>query len=235
MSRPPDNDGSIRRFRHEDRNTVWALSQIPHIGATADPSVPLDLSRDDPGDWDDLWDIETSHIKRGGDFLVYELDGRVVATGAVMPDRTGTAEINHIRVHPALRRRGIGRAIMQELEQRAIALGCERTHLDTTVAQPEAIAFYRGLGYAETGREKYPDWELVFFTKELRADKTSTLNSGRTVGDARLAADQVRTRNALLDRLRTGFASDDRVAAVWPMARSVVAMRTRSATSISSW
>lgn len=215
MSLVSVSGGIIRRYRHGDRKTVWALSQIPHIGATADPSVPLDLERDDPGPWGDLWDIEASHIEMGGDFLVYELDGRVVGMGAVMPDDEGTAEVNHVRVHPALRRRGIGRAVMQALEQRAIELGCVRTHLDTTVAQPEAIAFYRSLGYEETGREKYPDWELVFFTKQLGADKITTLNPGLTVGDVELARRQVRARSTLIEKLREALASDERVAAVW--------------------
>lgn len=215
MSRFSIDDGLIRRYRDEDRKTVWALSQIPHIGATADPAAPLDLSRDDPGNWDDLWDIDASHIARGGDFLVYELDGRVVAMGAVMPDGAGTAEVNHVRVHPALRRRGIGRAIMRALERRAIELGCVRMHLDTTVAQPEAIAFYRSLGYEESGREKFPDWELIFFMRELRGDKTMTLNSGLAVGDAELAAEQARARLALIENLRVGLAADDRVEAVW--------------------
>ena len=215
VSRVSIGDGRIRRYRHEDRKTVWALSQIPHIGATADPAAPLDLSRDDPGNWDDLWDIDASHIARGGDFLVYELDGRVVAMGAVMPDGAGTSEVNYVRVHPALRRRGIGRAVMRALERRAIVLGCVRMHLDTTVAQPEAIAFYRSLGYVESGREKLPDWELIFFTKELRSDKTMTLNSGLVVGDAEMAAEQVRARLALVEGLRVGLATDDRVEAVW--------------------
>src|SRR5438445_1765384 len=128
MSRFSISDGFSRRYNPEDRKSVGALSQIPHIGATADPTAPLDLSRDDPGNWDDLWDIDASHIARGGDFLVYELDGRVVAMGAILPDAAGTAEVNHVRVHPALRRRGIGRAIMRALERRAIVLGCVRTH-----------------------------------------------------------------------------------------------------------
>jgi ribosomal protein S18 acetylase RimI-like enzyme len=215
MSRLSIDDGLIRRYRDEDRNTVWALSQIPHIGATADPSAPLDLSRDDPGNWVDLWDIHASHIARGGDFLVYELDGRIVAMGAVIPDREGTAEVNYVRVHPAMRRRGIGRAVMRALERRAIELGCVRMHLDTTVAQPEAIAFYRSLGYEEAGREKFPHWELVFFTRELRTDQILSLNSGLAVGDPELAVEQVSARVVLLENLRAGLSEDDRVEALW--------------------
>src|SRR5438445_13709552 len=101
MSRFSITEGFIRRYSPEDRKTVWALSQIPHIGATADPTVPLDLSRDDPGNWDDLWDIDASHIARGGDFLVYELDGRVVATGAILLHHLATSEVNPVRVQSA--------------------------------------------------------------------------------------------------------------------------------------
>jgi ribosomal protein S18 acetylase RimI-like enzyme len=87
--------------------------------------------------------------------------------GAVMPDGEGGAEVNYVRVHPALRRRGFGRIVMDALERRAVELGCTRTHLDTTVEQPEAVAFYRSIGYEECGREKHPGWELILFAKEL--------------------------------------------------------------------
>jgi predicted nucleotidyltransferase len=88
-------------------------------------------------------------------------------------------------------------------------------HLDTTVQQPEAVAFYRSLGYEEIGREQFPGWELIFFSRELRADKITTLNSGLRVGDVDLSVQQVRARDELLERLRAGMAADDRVEAVW--------------------
>lgn len=158
----------IRRYQAADRPTVWALSQIPHIGATADPTAPLALPpRDDPGGFDDLYDIEASFVRRGGDFLVVELDAHVVAMGGIVPNAQGQAEVRRVRVHPALRRRGLGRALMQALEQRAAQLGLQEMHLDTTISQPEALAFYRSLGYQEVGRQKFPHWELVFFTKHL--------------------------------------------------------------------
>jgi hypothetical protein len=56
---------------------------------------------------------------------------------------------------------------MTALEERAAQLGMSEMHLDTTLQQPEAVAFYRALGYQEIGREKFPDWELVYFIKQL--------------------------------------------------------------------
>jgi GNAT superfamily N-acetyltransferase len=158
----------IRQYRDSDRPTVWALSQIPHRGETADPTVPLDLpEREDPGNFDDLRNINESFIGRGGDFLVLELDSRIVAMGGIVPNERGQAEVLRVRVHPALRRRGLGRAIMAALEERAAQLGMGEMHLDTTVQQPEAVAFYRGLGYQETGRKQFPGWELIYFVKQL--------------------------------------------------------------------
>ncbi len=41
----------------------------------------------------------------------------------------------------------------------------------STRPSPEAVAFYRAIGYEELGREKHPSWELIFFTKELVASR----------------------------------------------------------------
>lgn len=165
----------IRRYQPADRPTVWALASLPHIGETADPAAPLDLPlRNDPGGFDDLYDIEASFVRCRGDFLVLEMDSRVVAMGGIVPNEQGQAEVLRVRVHPALRRRGAGRAVMSALERRAVELGLQEMHLDTTVSQPEALAFYQALGYKEVGREKFPAWELVFFTKRV-AELSSTL------------------------------------------------------------
>jgi hypothetical protein len=43
--------------------------------------------------------------------------------------------------------------------------------LDTATNQPEAMAFYQGLGYREVGRERQPSWTwtLVYYAKNLVA------------------------------------------------------------------
>lgn len=105
----------------------------------------------------------------GGEFLVGELDGALVAMGGIRPSGGSTAAVHHIRVHPATRRRGYGRLLMAALETSAARLGLSALHLDTASNQPEAMAFYRSLGYAEAGRETQPGWAwtLVYFTKHL--------------------------------------------------------------------
>lgn len=158
----------VRRYAPEDRDQVWALNHIPFRGHTADPSMPLPLPpATDPGHFADLHDVQESFLDAGGEFLVVELDGAVVGMGGIRPTDPGRAEVLRVRVHPATRRLGVGRALMGELEARARDLGIAELVLETTVEQPEAIAFYSGLGYRETGRRLVPDWELVFFSKSL--------------------------------------------------------------------
>jgi N-acetylglutamate synthase-like GNAT family acetyltransferase len=110
----------------------------------------------------------SSFVDVGGEFLVVEVDGRIVGMGGIRANGARQAEVLRVRVHPAMRRLGVGRALMNSLEAAAGELGYGELHLDTTVDQPEAIAFYTALGYAEVGRQSFPEWELVFFTKPTR-------------------------------------------------------------------
>jgi ribosomal protein S18 acetylase RimI-like enzyme len=110
-----------------------------------------------------------SFVGCGGDFVVAETDGQLVGMGGIKPTGAGRAEVLRVRVHPALRRCGVGRQVIRELETRAVALGLSALHLDTADNQPDAVAFYLALGYQETGRETQPDWSwtLVYFGKQL--------------------------------------------------------------------
>ncbi len=161
----------LRRFRPADNGYVWALSRIANIGHTADPSAPLPLPPLDepPAEFPWLADIDGSFINVGGEFLVGHVDGDLAAIGGIRPTDDVQAEIKYVRVHPAIRRRGTGRLLMRGLEEAAAELGFQQLHLDTASNQPEAVAFYRSLGYEEIGRETRPEWNwtLVYFRRRL--------------------------------------------------------------------
>ena len=59
---------------------------------------------------------------------------------------------------------------MARLESDAAARGYTEGWLDTATNQPEAMSFYRRIGYCEIGRETRPewDWTLVYYLKTLR-------------------------------------------------------------------
>jgi ribosomal protein S18 acetylase RimI-like enzyme len=147
------------------------LNNTPDIGRTADLTMPIDLPIPDgpPLAFPDLADVEVSFVQAGGDFIVVEEDHAIVGIGGFRPRPDGRAEMLRVRVHPARRRLGIGRAVAGELEKRAQDMGFVGMHLDTATNQPEAVAFYRALGYREVGRESRPTWSwaLVYFTKDF--------------------------------------------------------------------
>lgn len=161
----------LRRFESSDAGVVWALNALPNVGPTADTTAPLELTAlaSPPLAFPYLADINHHFVGAGGEFLVVELTGHVVGMGGIRPNTADQAEVLHIRVHPATRRQGVGRLLMHGLETRARELRFQELHLDTATNQPDALAFYRALGYADAGTETHPDWSwtLQYFTKRL--------------------------------------------------------------------
>ncbi|QDU48222.1 Acetyltransferase YpeA [Gimesia panareensis] len=79
-------------------------------------------------------------------FLVGELSGLIVAT--VMGGYEGhRGWINYLAVSPAHQRKGLGRAIMEQVEQRIRARGCPKINLQVRATNKAVIAFYESLGY----------------------------------------------------------------------------------------
>ena len=75
------------------------------------------------------------------------LEGTPVATGGWRRVADGVAEIKRMFVVAAARRRGLGRAMLSALEQRAASAGIRELVLNTGLEQPEAIALYESAGY----------------------------------------------------------------------------------------
>jgi GNAT superfamily N-acetyltransferase len=72
-----------------------------------------------------------------------------VGCGGLQRLNADTAEVRRIFLDKAARGRGIGRALLAELERHAEALGYTRVRLTTGDGQPEALALFRSAGYDE--------------------------------------------------------------------------------------
>lgn len=85
-------------------------------------------------------------LQRDADlFLVVRQDERLI--GTVLGGFDGRrGMIYHLAVDPEFRRRGVGRALMDELELRLAAKGCLKYYLLVTNDNEEAQAFYQDLG-----------------------------------------------------------------------------------------
>ena len=81
----------------------------------------------------------------------------------------GGAEVKRLFVDPQARGRGIGRALLAQIEREAKRAGVSLLQLETGVKQPEALALYRAFGYLERGPfgAYRPDPLCLFMEKRL--------------------------------------------------------------------
>jgi GNAT superfamily N-acetyltransferase len=135
--------------------------------------------------------VDATFTPPAGTFLVVEddtadagtsdVDGaapRALACGGVRridptPDGRVRYEVKHVFVRPEGRGRGIGRALMAELERIAADLGAELVVLDTNDSLLAAGALYRSTGYVEV--EPYNDNPnaTTWFAKPVSAPPAS--------------------------------------------------------------
>ncbi|MFG1945513.1 GNAT family N-acetyltransferase [Nonomuraea sp. NPDC048826] len=150
----------IRRYRWSDLDTILTLHQIclAEVGLVPGDGVYYD---------DDFPRIQEIYLACGGDFLVGEAGGRVVAMGGLKPVDSESAEVCRLRVHPEFQRRGYGAAMLSALEQRAAELGFRRLRGDTTLNQGAALALYERHGWQEIGRERVGGLTVVYGEKRL--------------------------------------------------------------------
>jgi putative acetyltransferase len=83
----------------------------------------------------------------GGFFVVARVDGALAGCGGVIPFDAAAGEVKRIFVAHDFRGRGIARAIMADLEQRARAYGYRSLRLETGIKQGAAIGLYEAIGY----------------------------------------------------------------------------------------
>ncbi|MDD2546637.1 MAG: GNAT family N-acetyltransferase [Burkholderiaceae bacterium] len=91
--------------------------------------------------------LENFTPAQGGNFLLLLRDGVAVAGGAFQRHDARTAEFKRIWTRRTLRRQGLARAVLVELEAQAMRQGYARIYLTTGFRQPEAVGLYLGQGY----------------------------------------------------------------------------------------
>jgi putative acetyltransferase len=82
-----------------------------------------------------------------GAFVVAYVGAEAVGCGAIRRIDDGTAEIKRMYVAPEWRGRGVGRRLLEALEDEARRLAVGRVVLETGVRQTRALALYRDFGF----------------------------------------------------------------------------------------
>lgn len=82
-------------------------------------------------------------------FLVGVLDEDAAPVAAVMAGYDGhRGWMNYLAVDPEQRRKGLGRALVAEVERLLAELGCPKVNIQVRADNGDAVGFYRRLGYA---------------------------------------------------------------------------------------
>jgi len=137
----------IRAFGKGDEDAVVALWQ----------ECGLTRPWNDPGK-----DIARKMTVQPELFLVGLVENKLVAT--LMAGYEGhRGWVNYLAVAREHRRQGFGRVLMQEAEERLLALGCPKVNIQVRASNAEALGFYRGIGYVQD--------EAVSLGKRLIVDR----------------------------------------------------------------
>jgi ribosomal protein S18 acetylase RimI-like enzyme len=125
----------IREF-----NLVRDYDAVIALWQSAGPGVHLGFS--------DTPEEIAKKLKRDPDlFLVAEVDDQIV--GVVLGGFDGRrGMVYHLAVAPEARGRGLGAALMAELESRLKAKGCWKYYLLVTQDNLDVLDFYRRLGWS---------------------------------------------------------------------------------------
>ena len=152
---------TIRRLKDEDAQAVSEL-----IIAT----IRISNVRDYPAKlMEELAKTQTpEHILQRASwthFYVVEESGSIIGCGAIGPywGKTDESSLFSIFVHPDHQGKGIGRAIMETLEQDEFALRARRIEIPASIT---GLPFYRKMGYSfKDGRETIDEEQLYRLEK----------------------------------------------------------------------
>lgn len=105
----------------------------------------------------------------GGDLLLLRRDGETVAGGAFRRYDSNTVELDWLWTRPELRRSGLGRRVVAELEYTATWRGYQRAYAVAGPGRPELRGLLTNAGYTALGAANAdPDpFEYLGFVKNL--------------------------------------------------------------------
>jgi drug/metabolite transporter (DMT)-like permease/GNAT superfamily N-acetyltransferase len=111
--------------------------------------------------------IADEYVAPHGALLVLFDDGEPIACGGIRSLGDGIGELKRMYVVPEARGRGVGRRLLERLEDEARGLGYRAVRLDTGERLNEALSLYRSAGYREIGDYNGNSAASHWFEKEL--------------------------------------------------------------------
>jgi GNAT superfamily N-acetyltransferase len=100
-----------------------------------------------------------SEVSSRGVFYLVEFEGVIIGMGALDQIREKTGAIKRMYIRPAYRGKGYGKALLQQLLQKAKEFGYHAIYLDSARFMTAAHNLYRSSGFIEC--EEYPETEIL--------------------------------------------------------------------------
>ncbi|MDJ0898649.1 MAG: GNAT family N-acetyltransferase [Xenococcus sp. MO_188.B8] len=146
----------IRDWQHKDR--PGAAQVISNVLAEYGLSwQPTEADRD-------VIEVETAYLESGGEFWVVEFQGKIVGTAAYYPIARGeqAVEIRKMYLLPEFRGQGLGRYLLQHLEQAIAKKGFKEIWIETASVLSEAVVLYEKHGYQPASGVETARCDLVY-------------------------------------------------------------------------
>ncbi len=113
----------------------------------------------------DVINVEECYLATGGEFWIIEKQNTIVGTSAYYPIVRGknAVEIRKMYLLPIARGKGLGRYLLQELENAIAFRGFKQIWLETASVLVEAVQLYETSGYLPTEGVETPRCDRVYF------------------------------------------------------------------------
>jgi GNAT superfamily N-acetyltransferase len=136
----------IRLARPDDRLKLIELQRRASLAAETGETLQKLLEQPE------LFDIDDELIA-GNQVFVAHRQGHIVGFATVIADEGNDAELEGLFVEPTEWRRGVGRALVQQIEREAINWGATRLRV---LANQKAVPFYEAVGFSAIGEQVTP-------------------------------------------------------------------------------
>ncbi len=97
----------------------------------------------------DVLQVEECYLATGGEFWVIEHNNLLIGTGAYYPIKRGekAVEIRKMYLMPSVRGFGLGKYLLQQLEEAIASRGFQEIWIETASVLTEAVKLYESNGY----------------------------------------------------------------------------------------
>lgn len=158
-------DFYIRDWQPRDRKAVCDLINdvLAEYGLACEPQ----------GADQDVWQVELYYQQADGQFWVVEQQDQIVGTAAyyAVKGNCPTAEIRKMYLLPAARGQGLGRFLLQALEQEISANHFQIIRIETASVLKEAVQLYETSGYVPDAHIETQRCDRAYY-KKLQANPT---------------------------------------------------------------